>query len=251
MTLSKRLSRDIDAALARDPAARSRGEVIFAYPGFHAVLIYRLAHALWVRGWRLPGRMISQLGRWLTGIEIHPGATIGGGFFIDHGMGVVIGETAEIGEDVTLYQGVTLGGVSLEKGKRHPTLMDGVIVGAGAKVLGPITLGHCARVGSNAVVVKDVAENVTVVGIPAKAVRPRSTADSEEFCPYGTQNGDLPDPVSRSINALLNHVQTLASKVERLEQELETQKNDEMAALGQTGPDEELGLGETVKAPRR
>src|SRR5574338_114437 len=147
----KHFAEEIDAIMARDPAARSRLEVALTYPGFHAVLAHRLAHALWRRGWRVLGRVISQAARWFTGIEIHPGATIGRRLFIDHGMGVVIGETAELGDDVTLYHGVTLGGTSWNKGKRHPTLGKSVVVGAGAKVLGPITIGDGARVGSNAV----------------------------------------------------------------------------------------------------
>jgi len=216
MRLFEELHSDIEAALTRDPAARSRLEVILAYPGFHAVLYYRLAHGLWRRGFKLLGRLISHVGRWLTGIEIHPAAEIGPGFFIDHGMGVVIGETTRIGDDVTLYQGVTLGGTSLEKGKRHPTLRDGVIVGAGAKVLGPVTIGEGARIGSNAVVVKDVADHATVVGVPAKAVR-RAPKDDEEFCAYGTPAGELPDPVSRSLNALLDTVHHLSARVEQLE----------------------------------
>ncbi len=229
MRLFEELRSDIDAALTRDPAARSRLEVVLAYPGFHAVLFYRLAHGLWRRGFKLLGRVISHLGRWLTGIEIHPAAEIGRGFFIDHGMGVVIGETTEIGNDVTLYQGVTLGGTSLEKGKRHPTLRDGVIVGAGAKVLGPITIGEGARIGSNAVVVKDVADHATVVGVPAKAVR-RAPKDDEEFCAYGTPAGELPDPVSRSLNALLNTVQSLSARVEQLEGELTEHRGEGLYA---------------------
>ena len=156
----KAIRSDLDAVLARDPAARSRIEVVLTYPGFHAVLLHRLAHRAWAADFKLLGRWISGLARFLTGIEIHPGATIGPRFFVDHGMGVVIGETAEIGADVTLYQGVTLGGTSLDQGKRHPTLADGVIVGAGAKILGPFTVGKNARVGSNAVVLEAVPEHV-------------------------------------------------------------------------------------------
>ena len=157
----KNLRDDIGAIMARDPAARSRLEVVFCYPGFHAVLLHRLAHGAWCRGWRLVGRFLSHVGRGLTGIEIHPGATIGRRLFVDHGMGVVIGETSEIGDDVTLYQGVTLGGTSLNQGKRHPTLKDGVIVGAGAKILGPLVVGANARIGSNAVVLADVPDGIT------------------------------------------------------------------------------------------
>src|SRR5690349_21524357 len=166
----KRLAEDIDAILARDPAARSKTEVVLYYPGLHAVALHRLANTAWQRNWKLTGRFVSHLARWLTGIEIHPAARIGRRLFVDHGMGVVIGETSEIGDDVTLYQGVVLGGISLHEGKRHPTLGNGVIVGAGAKILGPITIGDGARVGSNAVVLKDVAAGATMVGVPARQV---------------------------------------------------------------------------------
>lgn len=164
----KTLREDIDSVIARDPAARSRLEVVMCYPGFQAILLHRLAHSAWNRGWRLTGRWLSQLGRLLTGIEIHPGATIGRRVFIDHGMGVVIGETAIVGDDVTLYQGVTLGGTKLHKGKRHPTLERGVIVGSGAQILGPFTVGQEARIGANAVVLAEVPAGVTMTGIPAK-----------------------------------------------------------------------------------
>ncbi|HEY0836638.1 MAG TPA: serine O-acetyltransferase [Azospirillum sp.] len=213
----KHLREEIDGIMARDPAARSRLEVALCYPGLHAIVLHRIAHYCWQRGWKLLGRVISQLARALTGIEIHPGATIGRRFFIDHGMGVVIGETAEIGDDVMLYHGVTLGGTALHHGKRHPTLEDGVIVGAGAKVLGAITVGRGARVGSNAVVVGEVAPGATVVGIPAKAVVPRDRADTSKFLPYGTPCGDIPDPVARALTGLLEQVTTLRQRVEELE----------------------------------
>src|SRR5690242_16482407 len=161
----------VQAYRERDPAARSSAEVLLCYPGLHAVLWHRLSHGLWRRGFRLAGRFSAHIARWLTGIEIHPGAKIGRRFFIDHGMGVVIGETAEIGDDVTLYHGVTLGGVSWNKGKRHPTLGNNVVVGAGAKILGPFTVGENARVGSNSVVVHEVPPGATVVGIPARIVQ--------------------------------------------------------------------------------
>src|SRR5436190_17735433 len=161
--LFKNLREQIDATLARDPAARSRLEVVLCYPGFHALLYHRFAHWLWQRGWLLAGRFVSHLGRVLTGIEIHPGARIGKRVFIDHGMGVVIGETAEVGDDVTLYQGVTLGGTGFATGKRHPTVEDNVTIGSGAKLLGPITVGHGAKVGANSVVIHDVPPNSTVV----------------------------------------------------------------------------------------
>jgi len=230
----KNLREDIDAMIARDPAARSRLEVVLLYPGFQAVMLHRVAHACWAGGWRILGRSISQFGRWVTGIEIHPGARIGRRFFIDHGMGVVIGETSEIGDDVTLYHGVTLGGVapsldsdSQREQKRHPTLEDGVIVGSGGQVLGPITVGRCARVGANAVVTKDVPPCTTVVGIPAKAVQPRegqARPQGEEeprFVAYGTPTGEVSDPVSRSIEQLLDELRRLRARVGELERHVE------------------------------
>jgi serine O-acetyltransferase len=163
-----RLREDVDAAVARDPAVRSRAEVVLGYPGLHAIWAYRLHHALWMRGLRLPARLISQATRAVTGVEIHPGAQIGRRFFIDHGMGVVIGETAEIGDDVMMYHDVTLGGRSLRRTKRHPTIGDGVIIGAGARVLGPVVVGKGAQVGANAVVVRDVPDGAIVVGVPGQ-----------------------------------------------------------------------------------
>lgn len=220
---------DIDSMMARDPAARSRLEVVLCYPGFQVLIYHRLAHALWVRRWRVLARMISQLGRILTGIEIHPGAIIGRRLFVDHGMGVVIGESSEIGDDVTLYQGVTLGGVSPSVDsqsqrcvKRHPTLLDGVIVGSGAQILGPITVGKNARVGANAVVSKDVPSNTTVVGIPARVVQPRTPKREQEkpkFVAYGTPSGDTPDPVARAIDGLLDEVQSLRARLNKMEEE--------------------------------
>src|SRR5215469_1881922 len=206
--LWKNLRDEIDATLARDPAARSRLEVVLCYPGFQALLSYRASHWLWERGWLLAGRFVSHLGRMLTGIEIHPGATIGRRVFIDHGMGVVIGETAEVGDDCTIYQGVTLGGTSLTRGaKRHPTLGAGVIVGAGAKVLGGFTVGAGAKIGSNAVVVKPVPEGGTAVGNPARIVMPAQPKPQPEraaFCAYGiTPNAD--DPMSLAIHGLIDH----------------------------------------------
>ena len=163
-----RLREDVDVAVARDPAVRSRAEVVLGYSGLHAIWAYRLHHALWVRGRRLSARLISQAVRAATGVEIHPGAVIGRRFFIDHGMGVVIGETAEIGDDVMLYHDVTLGGRSLNRTKRHPTVGDGVVIGAGARVLGPVVVGARAQIGANAVVVRDVPEGAVVVGVPGK-----------------------------------------------------------------------------------
>lgn len=179
------LREDLEAAQRRDPAARSRLEVALAYPGVHALWVHRLAHRMWHADperyrLRLPARLISQAARSLTGIEIHPGATVGRRMFIDHGMGVVIGETAEVGEDVVIFHGTTLGGTSMSKGKRHPTVGDRVTIGAGAKVLGPVTVGADARVGANAVVVKDVEPDTSAVGVPAKTLRPKVTAEANE-----------------------------------------------------------------------
>lgn len=208
----------------RDPAARSSLEVILCYPGFHAITTHRLASWLWRHDWRVLGRFISHTGRFLTGIEIHPGAKIGQRFFVDHGMGVVVGETAEIGDDVTLYHDVTLGGVSpavdsdsQRDQKRHPTLQDGVIVGSGAQILGPITVGRGARVGANSVVTKDVPEGVTVVGIPGRAIVRSAAGDPEQFAPYGTPLGDIPDPVARALDGLMDQVTMLKARVEELE----------------------------------
>jgi serine O-acetyltransferase len=215
----KSFREDIEAVFQRDPAARSRLEVVFCYPGIHALMFHRLAHRLWRHGWLFGGRFVSQLGRFMTGIEIHPGAVIGRRFFIDHGMGVVIGETAEIGDDVTLYQGVTLGGVSLDPGKRHPTLGNNVVVGAGAAVLGPFTVGDGARIGSNAVVVREVPPGVTVTGIPARPSGPRPVRD-EAFCftPYGATPGTMTvDPVSRSLERLAERVHELEERLNRTE----------------------------------
>lgn len=229
----KAMAEDISTMRARDPAARSSLEILLCYPSLHALIAYRIANFLWRRRWYLLARMISQTARFLTGIEIHPGATIGRHFFIDHGMGVVIGETAEIGDDVTLYQDVTLGGVSPSENsdqqrcvKRHPTLEDGVIVGSGAQILGPITIGKNARVGANAVVVNEVAAGVTVVGIPARVVLPRSER-TQAFSPYGVPAGDLPDPVARALDGLLDQVASLRSQVEALEERLEEKERGE------------------------
>ncbi len=217
----KALSEEFDSIIARDPAARSRIEILLCYPGLHAILIYRLAHGVWRREWHLLGRFLSHIGRFLTGIEIHPGAVIGKRFFIDHAMGVVVGETAIIGDDVTLYQGVTLGGMARNKGKRHPTLEDGVIVGAGAQVLGPITIGAGARIGANAVVLKDVEPGTTMVGIPARAAGPREKPKEPEFRAYGTPTADLPDPVVRAIDGLTEQVNSMGARIQELEQRIE------------------------------
>lgn len=215
--MMKTIAKDIDAIMTRDPAARSTWEVAITYPGFHAVLLHRLAHALWSYNFKFLARFIANMSRSITNIEIHPGATIGAGFFIDHGIGVVIGETAEIGDNVTLYQGVTLGGTSLEKGKRHPTLQDDVIVGAGAKVLGPIVLNHGARVGSNAVVVRDVPEHTTVVGIPAKSIERQDRQASPVFEAYGTPCSDVPDPIMCVLESMSAELTLLRTRVAELE----------------------------------
>src|SRR5712692_3978233 len=221
----KNLREEIDTVLSKDPAARSILEVVFCYPGFHSLVFYRVSHWLWMRKWLLLGRFVSHLGRLFTGIEIHPGARIGRRFFIDHGMGVVIGETAEIGDDVTLYQGVTLGGTALHHGKRHPTLADGVIVGSGAQILGGFTVGRDARVGANAVVLAEVPPGATVVGIPAKPVggpRPVEAARTvSEFLPYGTPCDEIPDPVARVLNGLLDEVQSLRARLQEVEAQVE------------------------------
>jgi serine O-acetyltransferase len=219
--LWKNLRDEIDATLARDPAARSRLEVVLCYPGFHALAYHRLAHWLWRHGWLLAGRFVSHVGRVLTGIEIHPGARIGKRVFIDHGMGVVIGETAEVGDDVTLYQGVTLGGTTLTRGaKRHPTIGNGVIVGAGAQVLGPFRIGDGARVGAAAVVLREVPDGATMVGNPARQVaRRNSSADLRPaFQPYAVC-GDIPDPIARALNGLLDEVTNLKTRIAELEAE--------------------------------
>lgn len=220
----KAMREEIRGVQERDPAARSWLEIVLCYPGYHAIVLHRAAHWLWHRNFKLTGRVVSQLGRFLTGIEIHPGAVIGKCFFVDHGMGVVIGETAEIGDRVTLYHDVTLGGVapsvdsdSQRDQKRHPTLQDDVIVGSGAQILGPVVVGKCARVGANAVVTKDVPEGVTVVGIPGRAIPRARVAGSQEFSPYGTPLGDIPDPIARALDGLMEQVTTLKARVEELE----------------------------------
>ena len=219
-TFFGRLTEDVDSYMVRDPAARSRIEVILCYPGYHSILFYRFANLAWRRNFYLTGRLISNLGRFVTGIEIHPGAEIGQRFFIDHGMGVVVGETSEVGDDVTLYQGVTLGGTSLEKGKRHPTIGDGVIIGSGAQVLGPLSVGDGARIGANAVVLQDVPQGATMVGIPANIVMGRDKSLEDEFCAYGTPIEGLPDPVARSFESLRNQLNILGERVVELETEL-------------------------------
>ena len=203
---------DIKVIFERDPAARSVLEIFLCYPGFHAVRFHHLAHWLWTHDLKVLGRFVSHIARSVTGIEIHPGATIGDGFFIDHGMGVVIGETAEIGDNVTLYHGVTLGGVSWEKVKRHPTLADNVVVGSGAKVLGPFTVGKDSKIGSNSVVVKEVPPNSTVVGIPGRVVM-ATEKPSEKM---DLEHGKLPDPEAKAISCLFDQIRELERKYTQL-----------------------------------
>ena len=220
---------DIQVVFDRDPAARSAVEILLTYPGLHAILFHRINHWFWERKLFLLARVGSHLARFLTGVEIHPGATIGRRFFIDHGMGIVIGETAEIGDDCSIYHGVTLGGTTWNKGKRHPTLKAGVIIGAGAKVLGPLTLGENARVGSNAVVVKDVPAGATVVGIPGHIIAKKSPEEEQEakraamakkigFDAYGTTK-DMPDPIENAIKSMLDHMHKVDEELEKLKKQ--------------------------------
>ena len=227
----ERIREDIACILERDPAARSRWEVLTCYPGLHALVLHRRAHWCWAHGLFWLGRFISHLGRFLTGIELHPGATIGRRVFIDHGMGVVIGETAEIGDDCTLYHQVTLGGVSWDKGKRHPTLGKGVVVGAGAKILGPFEVGEGARIGSNSVVVKAVPAGATVVGIPARLVEDH-TAALMTFDAYAV-SGSLDDPLNQVL-------QTIGSRTDDVEARL-AQLLDRLAALEESAAVQEGG----------
>ena len=216
----KRLKKDIQVVFDRDPAARSVWEVVLCYSGLHAIWFHRLSHKLYLRGWVLLPRMISNLARFLTGIEIHPGATIGEGLFIDHGTGIVIGETAEIGKNVTLYQGVTLGGTGKEKGKRHPTIGDNVVVASGAKVLGSFTVGEHAKLGAGSVVLKEVPPYATVVGIPGKIVcmygeKVRGGEDDVDL-----RHDQLPDPEGQMLFCMQHHLQLLQEKITKLEKEL-------------------------------
>jgi len=212
-----RLKEEIAVVFERDPAARNTWEILTCYPGFHALLFHRLAHWLWETGLKWLARFTSHFGRWLTGIEIHPGAKIGRRFFIDHGMGVVIGETAEIGDDCTLYHGVTLGGTSWNKGKRHPTLGNGVVIGAGAKILGPITIGAGARIGSNAVVVKEVPPGATAIGIPAHVVVDRG--GNGRFAAYAVAK-DMSDPMVQAIHELIDHSVETDQRIDHILAEL-------------------------------
>lgn len=230
----KRLKADLDAFLERDPAARSHLEVAILYQGFHAVVFYRISNWFWRQGLQFVGRFISQIGRILTGIEIHPGATIGCCFVIDHGTGVVVGETADIGDNVTLYHDVTLGGVapSVDSAaqvgtKRHPTLGDGVIVGSGAQILGPITVGENARVGANAVVTSDIPSCVTAVGIPAKVIMPRDKSKTGEFRAYATTPEGVPDPVQQVLDQMRKQMSEMQKRIDELEQEKASRSDGE------------------------
>lgn len=220
-----RLKEDIASVFDRDPAARNTLEVLLNYPGIHANIFHRWAHALWLADWKGLARWVSSMSRFMTGIEIHPGAKIGRRFFIDHGMGVVIGETAEIGDDVTLYHGVTLGGTSWDKGKRHPTLGNGVVVGAGAKVIGPILVGDGAKIGSNSVVTKPVPAGATAVGNPARLVlKDAQDTDEQARRAYAEKIGfqayaaspDLPDPVMNAMRGLLDHMRQTDARMDRM-----------------------------------
>lgn len=232
MSAFGRIGEDIRIIMEKDPAARSRVEVFFCYPGFHALLFHRAARMARNAGLKFIARFISQFARMLTGIEIHPAAKIGRRVFIDHGMGLVIGETAEVGDDVTLYHGVTLGGVSLKQEKRHPTIGDGVVVGSGAQVLGPITVGDKALIGANAVVLSNVPPGVTMVGIPARQVMPRDRSGANDgFAAYGIPYGDLSDPVAKVLEGMMGEIQTLRTRLDDLsgetpETETETVADD-------------------------
>ncbi|NMH64387.1 serine O-acetyltransferase [Shewanella salipaludis] len=254
MAVIARLKEDIESIYHRDPAARSAIEILLTYPGMHAIWLHRISHKFWKRNCRLTARCLSTFSRWLTGIEIHPGATIGRRFFIDHGMGVVIGETAEIGDDCTLYHGVTLGGTTWQAGKRHPTLENNVVVGAGAKILGPITMHEGARVGSNSVVVKDIEKDTTVVGIPGRVVA-KPTMHSKEkterrsamakkygFDAYAV-SPDNPDPVANAIGQMLDHMHLMDSKVQELCQAIQS-----MGGSVCTEKLPELDVGEFIEA---
>ena len=234
-----RLRDDIASVFARDPAARTTWEVLTCYPGLHALYIHKLARWFWLHGLRWFGRATSHFGRLLTGVEIHPGAQIGRRVFIDHGMGVVIGETAEVGDDVTLYHGVTLGGTSWGKGKRHPTLGNGVVIGAGAKVLGPITIGEGAKIGANAVVLKDVRANAVVVGVPGRIVEDISPEQAARFAAYAVvQNQD--DPTGKAIQTLIEHSHELEQAVASLTERLRRLEEEQAERDREASPTEQL-----------
>ena len=209
------IRRDVQAVRERDPAARSTLEVLLCYPGVHALAFHRIAHAIWRRGWTIPARFLSHVARFLTGIEIHPAARLGPGLFIDHGMGVVIGETAEVGENVSILQGVTLGGTSTKREKRHPTLGDNVVVGAGAKIIGGFRIGNGSRIGAGSVVVREVPENSVVVGVPGR-VTFRDGARSG----IDLNQSDLPDPLARTLEQMVERIHALEAEIESLRQAL-------------------------------
>ena len=225
-----RIREDIQTVFSKDPAARTWWEVITCYPGLHAIWMHRLAHALWLRRLLWLARFISHIARFLTGVEIHPGATIGRRFFIDHGMGIVIGETAEIGEDVLMYKGAVLGGTSLEKGKRHPTIGNGVVIGSNAIILGPIMIGDNARIGSGAVVVKPVPSDSTAVGVPARVVRgPHIDRQPSTVL----QHGQLPDPIAEVVGALSERVQGLERQLEQMRDMIQACRQDQVNAIAE------------------
>jgi len=257
-----RLREDIQCVFDRDPAARNRLEVFTTYPGLHAVLWHRLNHWLWTHGAKWLARWLAAIARWLTGIEIHPAARIGRRFFIDHGMGVVIGETTQIGDDCTLYHGVTLGGTSWQKGKRHPTLGNNVVVGAGAKILGPVHMGDGVRIGSNAVVLRDVPPGATVVGVPGRIVTPAGERTAQDrtraaiarkmgFDAYGMTK-DMPDPVAHAINCMLDHIHTMDKRLEEMCAAIKS-LGAEVAdlQLPDLGPCEIASAGETMEREAR
>jgi serine O-acetyltransferase len=215
------IRRDVRAVLERDPAARSTFEVVLCYPGVHALVFHRIAHAIWRRGWRIPARFLSHVARFFTGIEIHPAAKIGSGLFIDHGMGVVIGETAEVGENVTLLQGVTLGGTSLKREKRHPTLGNNVVVGAGAKIIGAFKIGDGSRIGAGSVVVREVPTNSVVVGVPGRVTYRDGQRVAGEI---DLDQTDLPDPVSKAIEQLVERIRSLEGELETLRKTIEEER---------------------------
>lgn len=237
--LPQTVKKDIDTIFERDPAARSVPEVIFCYPGLHAIWFHRVSHSLWKNNFKFAGRLLSHMARFLTGIEIHPGAKIGDGFFIDHGMGVVIGETAEIGNNVSIYQGVTLGGTSLKKVKRHPTIEDNVVVGSGAKVLGAFTIGKNSKIGSGSVVVREVPENSTVVGIPAKVVKKENVKDGVDM-----EHTKLPDVEGKVVRYLLHRIEELEKEITALREG----RDDVLDSQRKKGAEELQKIEEYIKS---
>lgn len=232
---------DVRCVASRDPAARSAFETLLTYPGVHAIIWHRLAHRLWSKRWRFSARLVSWLSRLLTGVDIHPGATVGRRFFIDHGCGVVIGETAVIGNDVTLYHGVTLGGTTWSSGKRHPTLEDGVVVGAGAKILGPIVIGSGARIGANSVVVKGAPPGVTLVGIPARIVRPEGSG-RRIAGRIDLDHHRIPDPVGEALATMLDRIDFLETRLAHMQRRLR-----ETQAGTVSGQDEKRSMSTTAE----